>query len=446
MARQMAQGKVPAPEANPWGNGAGTGKEFLKGAGRVAGKVLGGVGMLYDVANEASGQSVRDRYLAERASGGDEKSAEVLANGGSNPIMNSLKQPVRQAVDAVDNTVVGMFKGNASQPSAPSAEKQAAPMEGSDPTKIVKNSELPNSPVGQPAPAQALPQPAAVAPKPIEIGVDPMSPYMERTDKTVGGRVGREDIGNRATTRFGDFDAEGNPMNGSGTIQFADGRELSPEKMASLGKRMDFNSSQAGKDHFAREAKITADRTAAAEARSVASNLSRLASAGHPHAMAALANQRAGDLAQSNWRAEQMAAVEEKQYTRGRDANKDEADAINNQISNADKVAGLSKKNREELYPLIQSMPGVASELYGAKTAAEQEGIYAGIYGDLANSFFNKTGKNLADQPKSVQIQALQDMYSTTNPNRPGADHGGWEFGSPSTWGDSPRHMIGQRL
>jgi hypothetical protein len=102
--------KAVTPDTNPWGDSI-SGKEAIKGAkgilGKAAGTLLGGLGAaqnVYAAAQNAVEPSQMDEFLKAKAAKGDTKAAEVLASGGSNPIMESLKSPVRDRLNAVGDT------------------------------------------------------------------------------------------------------------------------------------------------------------------------------------------------------------------------------------------------------------------------------------------------------------------------------------------------------
>jgi len=77
------------------------GKKVLKGLGTV-GKGLGIAGATLGLAEAGSEVSELDNYLAVRARRGDESAKKILESGGSDPYLESLKKPVRDAINNMD--------------------------------------------------------------------------------------------------------------------------------------------------------------------------------------------------------------------------------------------------------------------------------------------------------------------------------------------------------
>ena len=60
---------------------------------------MGGIGAIAGIAEKASEQSNLDKYVAERAKAGDPAAQNIMASGGPDPIMESLKEPVRKVLE-----------------------------------------------------------------------------------------------------------------------------------------------------------------------------------------------------------------------------------------------------------------------------------------------------------------------------------------------------------
>jgi hypothetical protein len=106
------------------------GKKVLSGVGKV-GKGLGIAGAALGLAEAGSETSELDNYLAVRARRGDEDAKKILASGGSDPYLEALKKPVREAIHNMDVGAAWDYLKEklSSQPSVPEAAKTEQPEE-----------------------------------------------------------------------------------------------------------------------------------------------------------------------------------------------------------------------------------------------------------------------------------------------------------------------------
>jgi len=102
---ELTPDNAPAPESQA--------KGFLRDAKGIFGKTLrgaAGLGSAVGIADLASEKSVRDKFLEAKANRGDENAKKALETGGSDPIMEKIKAPVRGAISRAADAVSGGAK------------------------------------------------------------------------------------------------------------------------------------------------------------------------------------------------------------------------------------------------------------------------------------------------------------------------------------------------
>lgn len=148
----VKQGVRGGPQSFEEGSSQFTG-EGIKKVGRIGGKGLGLAGAGLYAAESFSEPSVLDTFLANRAKAGDAQAQQVMASGGTNPIMESLKQPVREQLNKLDPSAAWDYiKNKFTQPTQVTVDNTL-------PTSILEK-QLPNSsatPQSPTANAQELP-------------------------------------------------------------------------------------------------------------------------------------------------------------------------------------------------------------------------------------------------------------------------------------------------
>jgi hypothetical protein len=148
----VKQGVRGGPQSFEEGSSQFTG-EGIKKVGRIGGKALGLAGAGLYAAETFSEPSVLDTFLANRAKAGDPQAQQVMASGGTNPIMESLKQPVREQLNKLDPSAAWDYlKNQFTQPTQVTVDNTL-------PTSILEK-QLPNSsatPQSPTANAQELP-------------------------------------------------------------------------------------------------------------------------------------------------------------------------------------------------------------------------------------------------------------------------------------------------
>ena len=148
----VKQGVRGGPQSFEEGSSQFTG-EGIKKVGRVGSKGLGLAGAGLYAAETFSEPSVLDTFLANRAKAGDPQAQQVMASGGTNPIMESLKQPVREQLNKLDPSAAWDYiKNKFTQPAQVTVDNTL-------PTSILEK-QLPNSsatPQSPTANAQELP-------------------------------------------------------------------------------------------------------------------------------------------------------------------------------------------------------------------------------------------------------------------------------------------------
>ena len=133
----VKQGVRGGPQSFEEGSNQFTG-EGIKKVGRIGGKGLGLAGAGLYAAESFSEPSVLDTFLANRAKAGDAQAQQVMASGGANPIMESLKQPVREQLNKLDPSAAWDYiKNQFTQPAQVTVDNTL-------PTSILEK-QLPNS-------------------------------------------------------------------------------------------------------------------------------------------------------------------------------------------------------------------------------------------------------------------------------------------------------------